>query len=257
MHSVQSPSYQSGMDARFAIAARHSRMVRFLRVAVPVVVGLAMAAIVGVSIFNPFRILTAKLPVDIGNLVVSGTKITMETPHLSGFSPDQRPYEMWAKTATQDLTDPDNLDLNTLRAKVLMEDQSIVTVDARTGLFNTKTQMLDLRKDVFLQTSTGYEVRLDQATVDIANGAVSTDDGVNVKLTNGTIKANKLRLTEKGDVIRFEGNVVMNLVMDSPTVAPESPPSEAAPAPPPPRSQSSKPQSEKSRSSSGNRVSAK
>lgn len=257
MYSVQSPSYQTGMDARFAIAARHSRMVRILRVAVPVIVGLAMAAIVGISIFNPFRILTAKLPVDIGNLVVSGTKITMETPHLSGFSPDQRPYELWAKTATQDLTDPDKLDLNMLRAKVLMEDQSIVMMDARTGLFNTKTQMLDLRRDVFLQTSTGYEVRLNQAMVDIANGAVSTDEGVDVKLTNGTIKANKLRLTEKGDVIRFEGNVVMNLVMDGPLVAADpSPANETAPAAPV-KPQSAKPQSEKSRSSTGNRVSAK
>jgi len=32
--------------------------------------------------FNPLRML-AKLPVDIGSLVVAGTKITMEKPHLS------------------------------------------------------------------------------------------------------------------------------------------------------------------------------
>jgi len=38
-------------------AARHSRMVRVLRVAVPAAVILAMAAIVAVSIFNPFRML--------------------------------------------------------------------------------------------------------------------------------------------------------------------------------------------------------
>ena len=228
MYSVQSPSYQTAMDARFAMAARHSRMVRFLRLAVPAAVVLAIAGIVGISIFNPFRAL-AKLPVDMGNLVVSGTKITMETPHMSGFSPDLRPYEVWAKTATQDLTDPDKVALTMVRAKVLTEDRSTVTMDAKTGLFNSKTQMLDLRKDVFLQSSSGYEVRLDQATVDIANSAVSTDDGVNVKMTNGTIKADKLRLTEKGDVVRFEGNVVMNLV-------PERAEPAAAEAPPPPPS---------------------
>ena len=62
-----------------------------------------------VSIFNPFRMLMPKLPVDIGNLVVSGTKITMETPHVAGFSADRRPYELWAKAAIQDLTDPDHM----------------------------------------------------------------------------------------------------------------------------------------------------
>ena len=112
----------AGLEARFAAAARHSRMVRILRVAVPAAVVLAMAGVVGVSIFNPFRMLLPKMPVDIGNLVVSGTKITMESPHLAGFSTDQRPYEMWAKAAIQDLTDPDHVELKTLRAKVMMED---------------------------------------------------------------------------------------------------------------------------------------
>ena len=82
-----------------------------------------MAAIIAVSIFNPFRMLMPKLPLDMGNLVVSGTKITMKSPHLSGYSADRRPYEVWAKTATQDVTDPDHVELKTLRAKVLMEDQ--------------------------------------------------------------------------------------------------------------------------------------
>src|ERR1700733_12761213 len=127
------------MDARFAIAARHSRMVRVLRVAVPAAVILSMATIIAVSIFNPFRLLLPKLPVDMGNLVVSGTKVTMESPHMAGYTPDQRPYEVWAKTATQDLTDPDHVDLKTLRAKVLMEDRTTtVTLDAINGLMDTK-----------------------------------------------------------------------------------------------------------------------
>ena len=93
MNSVQNPAYLAGLEARFAGAARHSRMVRMLRIAVPVIVILAMTAIVAVSIFNPFRMLLPKLPIDMENLVVSGTKITMESPHMSGYTPDRRPYE--------------------------------------------------------------------------------------------------------------------------------------------------------------------
>jgi lipopolysaccharide export system protein LptC len=199
------------MDARFAVAARHSRTVRVLRIAVPLAVILAMSAILAISIFNPFRLLLPKLPLDIGNLVVSGTKITMESPHLAGYTPDQRPYEVWAKTATQDLTDPDHLDLKTLRAKVLMEDQTTVTLDARTGLFDTKEQLLDLHKDIFLQSSSGYEARLSQAFVDIGKGTVTSEEHVDVKLLNGTLTSDKLRITGGGEVVRFEGHVVMNL----------------------------------------------
>jgi lipopolysaccharide export system protein LptC len=221
------------MDARFAIAARHSRLVRILRIAVPAVVGLAMAGVVAISIFNPFRALMKQLPVDMDNLVVSGSKITMESPHMSGFTPDQRPYEVWAKTATQDLTDPDRVEMKTLRAKVLQEDRSTVTLEARTGLFDTKSQLLDLRKDIFLQSSTGYEARLSQALLDIGKGTVTSEEPVDVKLLNGTLTADKLRITEKGALVRFEGHVVMNLIMDSPDPAPASVEPEPVPEPAP------------------------
>jgi len=234
VNSIQNPAYATGMEARFAAAARHSRMVRVLRVAVPGAVLLALASIVLIQVFlNPFQTALAKLPVDISNLVVSGTKITMETPHLAGFSTDQRPYELWAKAAVQDLTDPDHVELKTLRAKVMMEDKSTVTMDARTGFFDSKQQLLDLRKDIFLQSSTGYEATLSQAYVDINKGTVTSDEHVDVKLLNGTLTADRLRIINSGEIVRFEGNVVMNLIMESPP-APEPEPE----PPPPPRTRS-------------------
>jgi lipopolysaccharide export system protein LptC len=241
VNPVQNPAYLAGLEARFAAAARHSRMVRILRVAVPAAVVLAMATVLGVSIFNPFRLLIPKLPVDMGNLVVSGTKVTMESPHLSGYSTDQRPYEMWAKAAIQDLTDPDHVELQTLRTKVLMEDRSTVTMDARTGYFDSKQQLLDLRKDIFLQSSTGYEAKLSQAFVDMNTGMVTSDEHVDVKLLNGTLTADRLRIFNSGEVVRFEGNVVMNLdkLGDDNTSSQPAAPEPAAP-PPKTRSGSSK-----------------
>jgi len=237
VNPVQNPAYLAGLEARFAAAARHSRMVRILRVAVPAAVVLAMATVLGMSIFNPFRMLIPKLPVDMGNLVVSGTKVTMESPHLSGYSTDQRPYEMWAKAAIQDLTDPDHVELQTLRTKVLMEDRSTVTMDARTGYFDSKQQLLDLRKDIFLQSSTGYEAKLSQAFVDINKGMVTSDEHVDVKLLNGTLTADRLRIFNSGEVVRFEGNVVMNLDKlgdDNASAQPAAP----EPAAPPPKARS-------------------
>ena len=227
MNSVQNPAYQAGMDARFAIAARHSRLVRILRIAVPSAVILAMAAIIGISVFNPFWLLLPKLPVDMGKLVVSGTKITMESPHMAGYTQDQRPYEVWAKTATQDVTDPDHVDLKTLRAKLRMEDQSIVTLDALDGRMDNKNQLLDLHHNIHLQTSTGYEAWLSQAFVDMNKNTVTSEEHVDVKLLNGTLTSDRLRITGGGELIRFEGNVVMDLD--------KLPPAEPAPEPAPVR----------------------
>jgi lipopolysaccharide export system protein LptC len=214
LSSISNQSYQAGSDARFARATRHSRRVRLMRKAVPAVVVVALLAIAGVSIFNPFRIL-AKLPLDMGDLVVSGTKITMESPHLAGFTPDQRPYELWAKSATQDVTDPTNVELHELRAKVQMEDKSGLTMDAREGFFNTKAQMLDLKERIFLQSTTGYEARLSQAAVDFVAGTVTSDEPVAVKLLNGTLDAKNLKISDNGQLVRFDGGVSMILIPDT------------------------------------------
>jgi lipopolysaccharide export system protein LptC len=229
MSSLQNPAFQAGIEARFAIAARHSRMVRMLRVAVPAAVILAMAAIILVSIFNPFRMLLPKLPIDVGNLVVSGTKITMESPHLAGYSTDRRPYEVWAKTAIQDVTDPDHVELKTLRGKVLMADQSTITLEAVRGLMDTKQQLLDLHKDIYLQTSAGYEAWLSQAFVDMGKGTVTSDEHVDVKWADGKLSADKMKITGGGEVVRFDGNVVMNIDR---VPRPADAPAEAAPSTP-------------------------
>lgn len=211
MNSVQNSVHLASLEARFATAERHSRLVRVLRIAVPAAVVLALAAVLAISIFNPFRMLVPKLPLDIGNLVISGTKVTMESPHLSGYTPDNRPYDLWATTATQDVTDPDRVELKTLRAKVLMEDQSTVTLHARTGLFDNKQQTLALHKDIVLNTTSGYQAYLSQAFVDMAKGTVDSDKHVDVKLPNGTLSADSLKITGGGEVVQFDGNVVMNL----------------------------------------------
>jgi lipopolysaccharide export system protein LptC len=200
------------MEARFAVAARHSRMVRVLRVAVPAAVILSLAMIILASVFNnPFWIKLPQLPIDVKNLVVSGTKITMESPHLSGYSQDRRPYEVWAKTATQDLTDSDHVELKTLRGKVLMEDQSTVTLEAVNGLMDTKQQLLNLQKDIYLQTTQGYEAWLSQAFVDMGKGTVTSDEHVDVKWADGKISADRMKIMGGGEIVRFDGNVVMNI----------------------------------------------
>jgi lipopolysaccharide export system protein LptC len=223
------------MDARFAIAARHSRMVRILRIAVPAAVALSLAAIFLVSVFNPFRMLLPKLPVDMSNLVVSGTKVTMESPHLAGYSQDQRPYEVWANTAVQDVTDPDHVELHTLRGKMLMEDQSTVTLEAVNGLMDTKQQLLDLHKNIYVQTTNGYQAWLSQAFVDMNKNTVTSDEHVDVKWDDGKISADTMKVLGGGEVVRFDGHVVMNIDKMPPPAA-DTPPPEPAPPPRPAKS---------------------
>jgi lipopolysaccharide export system protein LptC len=214
VQSVRDPSFLTALETRFARAARHSRRVRFLRIAIPAVIGVALFAVIFLSVFNPFRLLT-NLPIDIGKIVVQGTTITMESPHVAGFTSDKRPYDVSARSARQDVTDPTNIGLEYIKAKIEMEDKTIVDMDARRGAFNNKTQILHLQEKIFLKSSTGYEANLTEAFVDMDKGSVRSDRPVAVKLLNGNLDSQNLEIVDNGALVNFGGGVSMDLVLDN------------------------------------------
>jgi len=203
----------------FQSARRHSRLVHILRISVPLAVVLAAVVIGLITYFNPLRLL-AKLPVDVGNLVVSGTKITMEQPRLSGFTRDARAYELSADAAAQDLTKPDIVELLHLLAKIQMQDQSTMEMTANIGIYNSKVETLKLDQNILLTSSTGYEGRLSEALIDIRKGYVVSEHPVEVKMLQGTLNANRLEIVNSGDLVRFDGGVNMVLMLNQ-TAAPQ------------------------------------
>ena len=59
---------------------------------------------------NPLRLLSGCRSGSDG-MVISGTKIMMRQPRLTGYTSDERPYTVIARTAAQDITKPDMLEL--------------------------------------------------------------------------------------------------------------------------------------------------
>jgi lipopolysaccharide export system protein LptC len=203
-----------GESARaFEAARRHSRLVRVLRIAIPAGVVAAVVAIFLLSYFNPLRMLT-KLPINVGDLVVSGTKITMEKPHLSGFTRDARAYELSADAAAQDMTKPDIVELRNIHAKLQMQDKSTVEMTAVLGIYNSKGEMLKLDRNIDLSSSTGYAGHLSEAVVDIRKGNVVSEKPVEVKLLQGVLNSNGLRIENSGDLVVFDGGVTMTLMLN-------------------------------------------
>jgi len=200
---------RSDSDRAFRSARRHSRLVRILRVTLPVAVVGMLAVAILITWFNPLRMLN-KLPVNIDNLVVSGTQITMEKPRLAGFTHDARPYELSAEAAKQDLTKPDLVELHNLRATVHMQDQTVTLMTAATGFYNAKTETLKLEKDIRVSNNQ-YEGKLSEATVDIGKGNVLSEKPVTLKMLRGQLDANRLEILDSGDLVRFTNGVTLVL----------------------------------------------
>ena len=183
---------------------------RLLRIAIPAVIVLAVGATWLVSWLDPLKVLV-RLPIDAGRLVISGTKITMEAPKLSGYTRDNRWYELTASAAAQDITKPDMVELHDVRAKVEAEDKSTMFLSAKDGLYDRKAGILTLNNDISLKSTNGYEIRLNEAVVDTGSGQIVSNKPVEVLSQQGTLKADRLEVLKSGEVVSFTGNVMMNL----------------------------------------------
>ena len=194
---------------------RHSRLVQWLRLGVPVVLAAALIVVVGANYMPTVGGL--RLPGELGKMVIKGTKVTMQQPRLTGYTVDSRPYEFTAHSAEQDILKPDLMELHQIQAKMEMEDKSTVNVTSASGSYDMKTEILNLSESIHLLSSTGYEARLSDAAIDVHKGVLVSEKPVWVKLTGTVINAKRLEVRDSGAVIRFDGGVTMVVQPDQVT----------------------------------------
>jgi lipopolysaccharide export system protein LptC len=230
-----SASVSAERSRAFSKARRHSRWVRFAKIAIPLGSVIGMAGVVLVAYLDPFRKIEN---LTFGSIGVSGTNVTMESPKLTGFKNDNRPYEVTASAATQDVRKPNLVQLKDMRARIVTDDKgSIARLVAATGVLDTQKNFMRLRKDIVVTTDAGQEVKLNSAAVNFKAGTVVSSEPVTVSFGGGVIEAEGLKVTDNGKVMSFNGRVrtVIQPSSDSTPSAPGSastgsPASSTAPA---------------------------
>lgn len=189
-----------------ARARRHSRLVRALRRAIPFGAGLAIVVYVALGALNPLRKLD--VAVSVGPIGVSGTKVTMENPRLTGYRKEGRPYEVTAAVALQDVRKPTLVELRQMRGRLATDDNGgVAHIEARSGLFDTAKESMELTDDIRLWTEAGQEMRLRSAAVDFKGGTVRSKDPVSVGFPEGSIDAESLEVADGGKSLAFVGRV--------------------------------------------------
>jgi lipopolysaccharide export system protein LptC len=210
----------------FVQARRHSRWVRFYKLAIPVGAVVGVVGVTFIAFFDPFRKVEG---LTLGPVSVSGTQVTMEAPKLTGFRNDSRPYEVTATAAVQDVRKPNLVELKNMKARIVTDDQGgAAHLEAMVGVLNTKTERMELRHHVKVRTDSGQEALLQSASVNFKAGTVVSKEPVTVSLGNGVIRATGLEVTDNGKVLHFKGRVQTVFENVSQQAAPDAPP--AAPA---------------------------
>jgi lipopolysaccharide export system protein LptC len=139
----------------------------------------------------------------------------MQQPRIAGFTHDNRRYDLTAQAAGQDLTKPDMVELQGIHA-TMEQDDGVVEATARAGLYNNKTELLTLSTDIVVTSTNGLEALLSEAVLDTRAGKIVSEKPVVVKTATLNVNANRMEVSDGGDVMRFERGVVVLLLGESP-----------------------------------------
>lgn len=187
----------------YHLARRHSRLVKFLRVAIPLGAVISFGFFIVFPFINPFR----AAGVSVGAIKMDGTRVTMENPRLAGHRKDSKPYEVTATSAVQDIRVPNVIELFQMRARLVSADNSVLNLSATKATFDSQKEQLQLRESVRVVTENGQEALMRSADVDFKAGTVRSREGVNVRLPDMSVSANELDIVDNGGRIAFIGRV--------------------------------------------------
>ena len=192
----------------FQAARRHSRLVRRLRVALPLC---GTVVIVGFIVATHFS-LPANVDLSAARLSVTSNSIIMDNPHLTGFDADKREYSVRANRAIQQLTNPDAVRLEEITATVKVAGQGTATVTAAAGDYDNNESTLKLHGGIAVESSEGYALEMSDADIDLRGGTMASARPVTISYQDSTTTGGSISVSGGGQVIVLDGGVRTTLM---------------------------------------------
>ncbi len=206
--SVRPPNGSTGdrTDA-FANAAKHSRKVRRLKFALPLLAVVFAAAFFGYTYLETPPALTMEVEAQ----TVDDGKIVMANPKLSGVTKDQRQYSMTASRAIQDLERQTVIELEKIDARLPFSTESWAIVEAARGIYDSENNTFDLPEPISIRSDRGLVAELQSAYIDVDKGEMTTTRPVEIRLDGSRITSDRMQVVDNGKVLIFEKRVRVDI----------------------------------------------
>jgi len=192
----------------FASAERHSRRVAILRMALPVAgIAALLAFVVAARLSAP-----GGPDFTVARTTIERNAIVMEQPVLTGYDTDNRQYRVSADHAVQNLTTPNQVRLEGIRAEVTVERRGGAVVTAKGGDYDNAGGTLALYGGLALDSDDGIRVRMKNADIDFAGGTLVTKNPVTIIYEDSETTADAMTAADGGNVIVLSGRVQTRLM---------------------------------------------
>ena len=193
----------TGSATAYRRALSHSGRVKRLKIMLPILALLISLAFIAASWIRTM------FP---ENLSISGARIengrvVMEKPAISGRNDEGISYFMNARRALQAIANPNDIALEDIEAAVPIRGDLVAKVKAKAAKFDRATDRLQMTAPFTVTLSSGIVIEFQSAELDPHAGKMSSEAPISVKAKDSTLVANSLKITDKGRVLAFEGNV--------------------------------------------------
>lgn len=206
-HALESLNFRTRTTGEQAAA--RSRMVRRLRIALPV----TAIVLLLVLVFNTNSNNNDDAFLDDFKSITAATEeLRMSNPRFAGIDDDGKPYEITAAAALQSPGQKNIVELEKPRAIQGAEAEGSLVTAAK-GRFLSDDNILELNDDVTLRHELGaktYVLKAPTATVLVKDQLVTSDAGVaGVGPDGATLSADHMKAYRGDGRVVFEGNVNM------------------------------------------------
>jgi lipopolysaccharide export system protein LptC len=149
--------------------------------------------------------------IDLASSTIEGGRLIMANPRLAGYSADNRPYEMKAVRAIQEISNDNVVDLEQIGARMPVGLKEWATIEAASGRLVKSKNRLTINSPALVKTTNGMEARLKSAVIDIGNGVLTTDEPVEIDLDGSLVTADSMVVSDGGQVIVLENRVKVQI----------------------------------------------
>jgi lipopolysaccharide export system protein LptC len=193
----------------FASAERHTRLVRILRRALPILAVLVLACY---FISTRLSVTVGDVTASISGIEIADGNLRMVNPKLKGADKKNGAYIIGADYADQEVKNPNIIKLHAIKADVTSRDGGWSHMEAMRGVFDSKIERLVMREKITLATSSGVNGLLKNASLDTKTQTLRTHEPVIFVLSNGSVKANAMTFESGKHTLTFRGKVLVHLI---------------------------------------------
>jgi len=200
-------SGSSSTEQRFRKEKRHSRNVRWLKIALPALAVLMTLGLVGKSVIASM----GDVRIDLLNSTIEGGKLIMANPKVEGVNSLNRRYEVSAARAIQDITNGNRVDLEEIFVRVPMGTDQWAEIRSQTGSMYRQQNVVALTSPMRVETTDGLVADFRLASLNMATGDFLGKEEVKVERDGSTITSQSVSILDGGTRLLFQNNVKVSI----------------------------------------------